>query len=296
LRKLIMKQLADIKGQHNTWTSDAALFFREKFYGAHPYARSRYGTEESVKTLTEKDAREYWFSVLNPQNMVIAASGPIPVDVMERKISKYFGKLKPPEKSLPQIEKVRAHKKSDEFVKSVDREQVTLVIGFDGCSFYNEDDKWPLSVASALLSGTGGLSGWLSVELRGKRNLVYVVWASLRDMRYGGDFSIMTQCQPEDLDTVKSIILAQIERLKSGDFSQDDVSRITEALAKQFLMSRQSQEDLVSSAALDELHGLGFDYSDKYPQKIRSVSRQDVMRVANKYMKYPIVVMLKPLD
>ena len=293
-QKLRQQQLSNIKGQHDSWYSDAHLFYCEKFFRNHPYGRSKFGTEEAVKNFTAEDAREYWFSHLNPENMVIAVAGPVPVDVMAEKIERFFGNLRSSNTEFPEISAPERHLEPEEYVKKVNREQVTLIIGFDGCDIKNENDKWALKTAASLLNGTGGLSGWLSVELRGKRNLVYIVWASSGERLYGGDFTITTQCEPQDVDTVKSVILGLIDRLKNGDFEEEDVERITNAMANRFLMSQQKQEWLVSSAALDELYDMGWDYSQKYPEKIKAVRKADVIRVANEYFKNPVVIMMEP--
>ena len=188
----------------------------------------------------------------------------------------------------------KPHFSPTKFEKEVERKQITTIIGFDGCDAHNELDKYAMSAMSTILSGVGGLSGWLPVELRGKRNLVYIVWASNISNLYGGKFTINTQCEPGDLDTVKNVIMSLVDKLKAGDFTEDELNTITKAMAEQFVMSRQDQSGLVSSAGLDELYGFGFDYSDKFPEKIVMVKKDDVVRVANKYLQNPTAVLLKP--
>ncbi len=293
-QKLKNQMLAEIRQARSSWASDAFMFFEDKFYRHHPYSKPTSGYEETVTKLTPKDAKQYWESILNPKNIVVAASGPIPVKTMKEKLEKVLGKISGSNKQLPEIPEPPKHNEPEYYSKEVNREQVTLIIGYDACNTNNEEDKWALKTASGLLSGTGGLSGWLPVELRGKRNLVYVVWGTYRGMMFGGNFYVMTQCQPADLDTVKTIILEQIEKLKSGDFTQEDVERITNAAAEQFVFSKQRQANIVTDAGLNELYGFGVDYSDKYPEKIRSVTKDDVVRVANKYLNNPVIVELKP--
>ena len=195
---------------------------------------------------------------------------------------------------LPEIPPQQRHTASEYYEKEVDRKQITLIIGFDACDAKNENDKWALRAAAGLLNGTGGLSGWLPVELRSKRDLVYVVWAGANSQQYGGHFSITTQCEPDDADTVKAIIIGQIERLRTGDFDEKDLTNITESIAEQFIMARQAQSSLVNAACLDELYGFGFNYSDMFPEKIRAVTKSDVVRVANEYLKNPTTIVLRP--
>ena len=47
-----------------------------------------------------------------------------------------------------------------------------------------------------------------------------------------------------------------------------------------------------SSAALDELLGLGYDADKRFPDGIRAVTKADLVRMANKYLQDPIVVIM----
>ena len=286
--------LAQIRRAQSSWASEAFLFFNEKFFKDHPYGKPGFGYEETVVKLTSDNARNYWHNLLNPENIVIAAAGPIPIDVLTRKLEKIFGKLSSKGKSLSQIPITTMHTQPEEFTKDVDRKQYTLIVGYDACDTRNEQDKWALKVASKLLSGTGGLSGWLPIALRGERNLVYVVWASYSGKLFGGNFYVATQCQPHDFDTVKAIIFRQIDRLKKGDFTDEDIERITNAMAEQYIFSKQRQSALVDDVGLNELYGFGIDYSDKYPERIQAVTKDDVVRVVNKYFGNPVIAILKP--
>ncbi|MCD6532017.1 insulinase family protein, partial [bacterium] len=292
-QKLRERQIARIRQAHSSWASDAFMFFNEKFYGDHPYARPVAGYEETVAKLTAKDAKEYWRSVLNPQNIVVAASGPVPVDVMKERLSKIFGRIKDGGQ-LPEIPEPAPHQKDEYYEKEVNRDQVTLIVGYDACGTRNEQDRWALVAAARLLSGTGGLSGWLPVELRGKRDLVYIAWAGYAGRPYGGHFYLAAQCQPENADTVKAIMLRLVEKLKSGDFTDEELKRITDATAEQMMFSKQRQSDIVSEKGLDLLYGFGVDYSDSIPDKIRAVKKDDVVRGANKYFVHPVIVVMKP--
>ncbi|MBN2541849.1 insulinase family protein [bacterium] len=296
LDKVRNQQIASIKDQYSSWSSEAYRFFDESFYGEHPYAKSTYGVEESVLKLTNKDAEKYWESMFDPKRMVIAAAGPISVDEMESKIAKYFEKVKSPGETLAEIPAPKRHNAPELHEKEVSRAQVTLIIGFDGALSSNEKDKWALRAASGLLSGTGGLSGWLAVELRGKRDLVYISWASSISNLYGGRFAITAQCEPVNADSVKAVMLRVVDQLRTGDFTEEELKGITDAMAEQFVMARQAQSGLVSSAGLDELYGFGYDYTDTYPDRIKAVTKDDVVRVANEYLTNPVMIILKPAE
>jgi zinc protease len=51
-------------------------------------------------------------------------------------------------------------------------------------------------------------------------------------------------------------------------------------------MRLNTQGKLTSFLTQVEYHGLGLDYPEKYPSLIRSITREEVLRVAKKYL-YP---------
>ncbi|HHH80595.1 MAG TPA: insulinase family protein, partial [candidate division Zixibacteria bacterium] len=196
---------------------------------------------------------------------------------------------------IAKVPNLTPHEKSIYEKIPTERGQATLIIGFDAPTSYDEKDKWALRAAAGLLSA-GSLNGWLYDELRGKRNLVYIAWASLSSMKHGGTFTITTQCAPEEFDTVYTIINNLIERLRKGDFAEEELKRIENSLAEKHDMAFQTQADFVNTMALDELYGFGFNYYTKYGERIKSVSKEDVVNAAKKYLANPVTLVLMPKE
>ncbi len=59
-------------------------------------------------------------------------------------------------------------------------------------------------------------------------------------------------------------------------------------------LSRQTNNAMAMQANLNELYGLGFDYSNTFSNRINQVTANDVFRVANKYLKHHVLVRTKP--
>jgi zinc protease len=292
--KIKEQQIAAIKQQTSSWSGEISLLFSEKFFGSHPYGRSNNGTEEAVSKFTAEDAKKYWQGRLDPRNMIIGMAGPLSVDEMQKKLEKYFGAIKQSGSTLQTIAIAPPHNAPNTLEKEVARKQLTMMIGFDGPDQKNEADKWALEAAIGLLNGIGGLDGWLNTELRGKRDLVYIAYASATANVYGGNCSVLLQFNPKNFDEAKKIVFDLIDKIKKGDFTEAEMKTITSGYAESYPMSRQTQSNLVSSAALDEFWGLGFDYSDKYPAKMLAITKAEVVRVANKYFVNPQIVITKP--
>ncbi len=292
--KVRNNQIAQFNRAKSSWAREANILFDEKFYNEHPYSRPTIGYPDNIINLTSKAAKAYWEKIIDPSRIVLAISGPMKIEEMVRRLTKVFGKLKKTGSVLSEISIPEPRIKPDLVKLETNRSQITLKIGYDACASNNENDKWTLRAITGLLSGGGGLTGWLNEELRGIRNLVYISWASLNASRFGGDFTITTQFQQENFDSIYVIILRLIEKIKSGDFTEEELNRTTNVIAERSLLGFQRQSDLVSDASLNELYGFGYDYHKTIAEKIRSVNKEDVIRVSNKYLKNPLTVILHP--
>ncbi len=293
-RKLLEFQLAKIAQGKSSWATDAFNFFNEKFYASHPYSRTTSGYEETVTKLTAERAKDYWTKTVHPSRMVISMAGPLTIDQMEKKLAARFGNIKSGTDALGKIPTVALPTKDTVYIKEVDRSQYVLIIGYGAADSRNEEDKWALSAAAALLSGTGGLSGWLPVALRGERDLVYIASAGYSGKMYGGDFRVFAQTSPQNVDEVQKIMFAQVEKLRTGAFDEKELTTITNALSEMYIFSKEKQEDLVTDAGLNVLYDYGVDYSDRYPVEIRKVTKADIMRVANKYLTKAVTIKVVP--
>ncbi|MEZ6044094.1 MAG: hypothetical protein R3C11_00620 [Planctomycetaceae bacterium] len=59
-------------------------------------------------------------------------------------------------------------------------------------------------------------------------------------------------------------------------------------------MSRTTASEQAFSAALDELYGLGYDYSKGYNDRVNAITSDDIKRVISEYFHDPIVVRTIP--
>ncbi|MGZ3495442.1 MAG: insulinase family protein, partial [Thermodesulfobacteriota bacterium] len=64
-----------------------------------------------------------------------------------------------------------------------------------------------------------------------------------------------------------------------------------------FEIGLQTNGAQANQMSLDELYGLGFDHYQRYPQEIEKVTKEDVDRVAKKYLHvetYAIAIVRPP--
>ena len=91
-------------------------------------------------------------------------------------------------------------------------------------------------------------------------------------------------------------IYAELEKLKRGGLSPDELERAKNSIVGQRKVKMQSNADLSLMVGLDELYGLGYDFFRSMDEKYRAVSADDVKRVAQAYLadKPSAVAIIRP--
>jgi zinc protease len=178
-------------------------------------------------------------------------------------------------------------------VKHTQKQVAAVYVGFPGTTMANLEDRYALHILDAIVSGIGFPGGWLHTELRGKQ-LVYVVhamnWLGLEP----GYFGILAATQPEKVNEVIELILQTMEKARAGDFSDEELARAKDLALIAERLERQTNDQLSRDAALNELYGLGYDFSEREPARLGKVTRADVQRVARTYLHHPTIVVTTP--
>lgn len=128
----------------------------------------------------------------------------------------------------------------------------------------------------------------LNEILREEKSGVYGVGAggSIQDIPYERySFSISFPSGPENVDSLIEAALGEIEKIKSGQISEADINKVKEArlvkLKEDFKRNQYwSLEISRSLLRKDEL-----DSQEEIEARIKAVSKEDLQRIANKYLK-----------
>ena len=286
--------LSAIERQDDSWNQEAYNLLRKTLYTKSPYRLNRLGTPESVRALTRAKLRRRHEQDCRAGNTVVAIFGDVDVDRAKQLAAQLFAEMRasgpewPVPASRPLTKDVRAEKLNE-------RPRTAVVYAaYPSCALDNAKDRYPLLVLDGVMSGIQWPGGWLHGELRGK-GLVYVVHAyNFLGFRTPGYFGIYALTRPGKVDEVVRTIDRNIERAKSGLVPKDEFERSKKMAVTVRLLGRQTNGSLAATAALDELYGLGYDFSDRFAERVGGVTREDVLRVARKYFTRRALVVVRP--
>jgi zinc protease len=184
---------------------------------------------------------------------------------------------------IPKVPFTVAFAKERKMIK-IDRgiTQANIVLGHAGISRDNPN-FYPFTVMNYIL-GSGGFSSRLVEEIRIKRGLAYSVTSYFDAAKYPGSFQIVLQTKNSSAREAISIALQQMERIRKESVSEKELEGAKKYLIGSFPMRLDTQGKLAGFLTQVEYYDLGLDYAKKYPVLIRSVTREDVLRVAKKYL------------
>jgi len=273
--------LAAIERREDQLAHQAFLLFARTHYETHPYRLPLLGERESVESFSVEDIRNHHDRLIRSPNLVMAVAGDVDPDNTAQLVSSHlsslhggsFEKPSPPEEPAP--ETIR------ESVTHKDRAQTHMVVGFRGLTV-SDPDRFALELIAQLLAGQGGR---LFLELRDRRGLAYTVSASNVEGAAAGFFAVYIATAPEKVDEAKAGIFEQLEILLAKPPTIEELTQTQNNLIGNFTIGQQRCAARAAHIALDSLYGLGPDAYQDYASKIRSLSQDDILRVAHRIVR-----------
>jgi zinc protease len=289
--------LLAIRRIDESWEREVERLFIKHYYKGHPYGNDLLGTEASVGGLTRQEIAEFYGTLVMANNAVLAIFGDIDMDTVEDKVIKAFADLKPGKLETPAHDGERPRLTHDDRIeKETDKVSAAILIGYDGMAISNQD-RPAMDVIDAILSGIGYPSGWLHESLRGgTTSLVYYIHAYPSYGIDSGYFGIMTQTTMKNYQQVLDLVLEKMEQIQSDTVSDEEIERGKNMIITMHELGNETNGSQAYAAALWEALGLGFDWGGRYPERIRHVDREDLLRVAQKYFEHHLIASTIPKE
>jgi len=294
LGKLRERTLAAIDQQNDDPFGEASLAFLKAFFRTQPYRFVPLGTRAAVERLTPADLAAYHRRWAVANNAVVAVFGDIDLDKAEAAVRRVLGPMRADPDFKPVPPSAEAPLEKDLLAaRDTNKRQAVVVFGFRGMDVRNLDDRFAIDVLDAITSGIHLPGGWLHTALRGA-GLVYVIHAYNFMGLDPGYFGGYAMCRPDKADEVVATIRRHLDRAKTAEIPDEELERARRMCITSRVLSRQTNADLATDAALAELYGLGLDFETRYPERINAITQADVRRVAKKYLTRWVVLVARP--
>ncbi len=173
-----------------------------------------------------------------------------------------------------------------------------MVIGFHADSVIGAPYQPVIDMADCMTSGYGFPTGYIFEILRG-RGLVYDANAYNfpgLNAKIPGAFVAYAGCEPKNVNEVVDVILESVARLQGSDadMQADWFKRSKRLIVTGDAIDSETPAAQASLAALDELYGLGYNYHDKFADRINSVSLDEIRKLAASRLRECVVTVSTP--
>ncbi len=290
VKREVEKTLAAIQSEEDRPEEVAEKAFLKTLFLGSPYGHPVQGTRDSVPKLTQEGIVRFYRSYYHPNNAILTVIGDITNEDLKGKLIPRLEKW--PLGEIPKLPFTSKFEKEQKTVK-INRPitQANILLGHAGVSRGNPD-FYAITVMNYILGG-GGFASRLMGEIRNKRGLAYSVGSFFDPGKYPGSFQIVLQTKNPSTRDAISLSLQQMERIQKELVSEKELEGAKKYLIGSFPMRLDTQGKLANFLTQVEYYGLGLDYPEKYPTLIQSVTREEVLRVARKYLhpkKYVLVI------
>jgi zinc protease len=135
---------------------------------------------------------------------------------------------------------------------------------------------------NALLGGV--FNSRINLNLRERHGYTYGARSTFAFRRQAGPFVVAAPVRNEVTRESVEEVLAELRRIRTGDIEARELDDTKNYLMGVFPATVQSSSDIASRLVDMELYSLPADYFDRYRENIAAISREDIERVAQKYI------------
>lgn len=282
LRGQLLSGLA-IRGQD---TADmASLSFDKHLFENHPYGRPEDGYIETVKRIETRDLVNFHKSNFAPDGIVIVVVGAVNPQEAVDQVQKTFGNWIVSEKpaQLPPLPKLEPPSKIiREHIFIPGKSQTDLVMGTLG-PHRRSEDYLAASLGNNIL-GQFGMMGRIGDVVREQSGLAYHASTSLNAWIEGGSWEVSAGVNPANLTKAIDLILVELGRFAQETVTNEEIEDSKANYIGRLPLSFESNSGVANALLNLERFQLDLDYYRNYPALVRSITKEQILDVARKFI------------
>ncbi len=214
----------------------------------HALGRPVIGSAGVIQNLSRGALLDYYDRYYRHGRFVIAVAGNVKHEQVTGLLGRIFGDV--PAGGAPRVV-TAPHPNQGVECRGKETEQVHLCIGSQGLRL-DDDHIYVLQVLNTLLGG--GMSSRLFQKVREQLGLAYNIYSYHSSYRDTGLFGIYAGLSRENVSTVLDIVLDEVNDLRDGGVSEEELTRTKEQLKGNFLLSLESVNARMSRLGKSQLY------------------------------------------
>lgn len=249
----------------------------EEMYKDKPYGLYKYGYVEELEKIDAKTLYEHYKKMITECKIDIFISGEI--DEGSKQIAMENDNIKNINERQPIYNKKSQKAEEIEQERIIEEKmevsQGKLVLGLE-IGKNDKDSKYAALIYNAILGGTP--TSKMFQNVREKEHLAYVAGSNY--VRHKNNVFIRCGIEIEDYKKALDIIKVQIEDMKKGDFTEEDIKNAKTSIIATIKSIPEEQDSEMMYYFGQEISEHKMEYSE-YEENVQKVQKQHVIDIAN---------------
>lgn len=262
----------------------ASLAFDEIVFANHPYRFPQDGYIETIQNISIEDLAQFHSQSYGPQGMVIVIVGAIEpqraVEIIASHFQDWQNPQQPPPPQLPPVTPLTETVRKNVVIAG--KSQVDILMGSVG-PFRKSPDYMSASLGNSIL-GQFGMMGRIGDVVREKAGLAYYAYSSLSVGIGPGSWMVSAGVAPQNVDQAIELIRKEIRRFVTSKVEQSELEDVQANFIGRLPLSLESNFGIATAIQSLEKYQLGLDYYRKYENLVRSVTVDQILETAQRYL------------
>jgi zinc protease len=259
----------------------------------NPYARdAEYAT---VLAVTRQDLVNWHHTYVHPNNIILGVVGDFDSSAMEARLRQAFASWpKGPAVKKPEFNANPA-KPGYYLVEKTDVNQSNIqMIGLG--TTRKDPDYYAISVFNEAFGG--GFSSRMFSDIRSNKGLAYAIGGGVGTAwDHPGMLRLMMSTKSQTTAESIQALDDEIAQLHAKPIDDDEIKRAKDSILNSFVFNFDTPGKVLQEKMAYEFYGYPLDFLETYQKKIQQVTKEQVAKVADKYMhpeKMPVLVVGNP--
>ncbi|WP_186756137.1 M16 family metallopeptidase [Echinicola salinicaeni] len=255
----------------------------KRAYAEHPYQWAPIGSLEHLNEASLDEFMDFYKSFYVPNNATLTIAGDIDYAQTEEWVKMYFSEIPAGAKEIyrPSIEEPKKVTEIRDVV--YDNIQIPAVIQAYNLPPKNDPDSYAMDMLSTYL--TGGNSSLMTKELVDKQQKALAVAAIPLDLEDGGIFIMYgitnMGIKAEDLESEIDLLVKQVQ---DEGVSEQDFKKLQNIIENDLVSKNATMSGIAQNLSQSHVFYGDTDHINNELELYRDVSREDLQRVAKKYL------------
>ncbi|MGH7230679.1 MAG: M16 family metallopeptidase [Nitrospiraceae bacterium] len=282
LEREVVKEERRLRTEDDPQSFLVETLFAQAFM-MHPYHWPIIGWFSDLNAMTLDDLKNHYDTFYSPNNATLVVVGDIKAEALLPTIKRLFEPIPKGPSPLPQ-QIVEPEQRGERRVVVKREAQLPFVMAGYRTPNHTSDDSYALTVLESILS-------------HGKSARLYqsLVYDQKIALAVGAEYNIL-QAEPElfycfavvkpgsKIEEVEHAIYREFERIQQAPPTEQELQRAKNQIEADYIFGQDSMFRQAMLLGQVETVGVGWHHIDKFLERIRAVSVQDVQRVAKHYL------------